>query len=227
MDLAIGLVRVSTDKQGASLEAQEEKIRAWCTANDYHLINIYKEAGTSGCAKIDKRQELKKALNEVCEKSAALIVYSLSRLSRSTKDTILISERLHRANADLISLTERIDTTSAAGKMLFNLMSVLHEFEVEQLKECITNSMSHLRKNNKRISRVIPFGYDLKEDGKGLAVNDMERYAIERMKELRISGNSLRKIASSLENLGIKTKTGTKWSAPVIKGILDRERKIA
>ncbi|MCH7872780.1 MAG: recombinase family protein [Planctomycetes bacterium] len=57
----------------------------------------------------------------------ALVVYSLSRLARSTRDAIEIAERLDRAGADLVSLTERLDTTSAAGKMLFRMLAVLAE----------------------------------------------------------------------------------------------------
>jgi len=45
-------------------------------------------------------------------------VYSLSRLARSTRDTIAIAEKLDRAGADLVSLSEKIDTTSAAGRMV-------------------------------------------------------------------------------------------------------------
>jgi len=51
-------------------------------------------------------------------KECALIVYSLSQLARSTKDTINISERLAKSGAGLVSLSEKIDTTSAAGKIV-------------------------------------------------------------------------------------------------------------
>jgi DNA invertase Pin-like site-specific DNA recombinase len=68
-------------------------------------------------------------LAAACERKAALIVYSLSRLARSTKDAIAISERLAKNGADLVSLSERIDTTTAAGKIVFRMLAVLAEFE--------------------------------------------------------------------------------------------------
>src|SRR4051794_33283656 len=122
---AIGLIRVSTAHQvteGVSLGSQEKKIRAYCEANGLTLFKVYEEAGVSGCSKLESRQTLNAALDEVCRRKCALVVYSLSRLSRSMKDTLAISERLNKAGAELVSLTEKIDSTSAAGKMVFNMM---------------------------------------------------------------------------------------------------------
>src|SRR5436309_1985823 len=93
---AIGYARVSTDGQvtdGVSLEAQQAKIRAWCEVNSFELVGLQVDAGLSGC-RSDNRPGLQEALSMACKQSAALVVYSLSRLARSTKDAILISERL-------------------------------------------------------------------------------------------------------------------------------------
>ena len=100
---AIGYVRVSTEGQateGVSLDAQQAKIQAWCLANDVELGNVFIDAGLSG-SRADNRPQLQAALDEVCRTGGVLIVYSLSRLARSTKDTIAISERLDRASADV------------------------------------------------------------------------------------------------------------------------------
>ena len=121
MQTAIGYVRVSTEDQaneGVSLEAQKAKLAAWCLANDYELSMVLVDAGLSG-GRADNRPGLQSAIDQACKTKSALIVYSLSRLARSTKDTIAIGERLDRAGADLVSLSEKIDTTSAAGKMIF------------------------------------------------------------------------------------------------------------
>jgi len=71
------------------------------------------------------------------------VVYSLSRLSRSTKDTLQIAEKLDKAGADLVSLSEQIDTTSASGKMVFRLMAVLNEFERDQISERTSAALQH------------------------------------------------------------------------------------
>jgi DNA invertase Pin-like site-specific DNA recombinase len=59
-----------------------------------------------------------------CNRNAALAVYSLNCLARSTRDAILISERLARNGVDLVSLSERINTTRAAGNMIFRILAV-------------------------------------------------------------------------------------------------------
>jgi DNA invertase Pin-like site-specific DNA recombinase len=159
---AIGYARVSTDTQatdGISLEAQQGKIRLWSEANGYILVGLYIDAGLSGC-RSDNRPGLQDALTSACKYKAALIVYSLSRLARSTKDAIVISERLAKNGADLVSLSERIDTTTAAGKMVFRMLAVLAEFERDQVAERTKGALSHLRSQGKRISGRIPFRYE-------------------------------------------------------------------
>lgn len=227
---AIGLIRVSTAHQvmeGVSLGSQEKKIRAYCEANGLTLVKVYEEAGVSGCSKLESRQTLNAALDEVCRRKCALVVYSLSRLSRSMKDTLAISERLNKAGAELVSLTEKIDSTSAAGKMVFNMMALLQQFEVQQLTERISVSLAFMRKQNRRISRHIPFGYDLADDNTSLRQNVSERQAIETMKQMRTDGRSLWQIANFLQGSNVTTKRGAKWSASAVRAILIRDEKIA
>jgi DNA invertase Pin-like site-specific DNA recombinase len=124
---AIGYVRVSTAEQateGVSLDAQRARIAAWARANDAELVDVFTDAGLSG-GRADNRPGLQAALDRACSGQAALVVYSLSRLARSTRDAITISERLDTAGADLVSLSEKIDTTTAAGKMVFRMLAVL------------------------------------------------------------------------------------------------------
>lgn len=67
----------------------------------------------------------------------------MSRLARSTRDAITTSERLDKAGAALVSLSEKIDTTTAAGKMVFRMLAVLAEFERDQISERTTTAMQH------------------------------------------------------------------------------------
>ena len=127
--VAIGYIRVSTDGQvedGVSLDAQRAKLEAWAKLNDEHGLIVVKDAGISGSS-MSQRPGLKDALDAVCKKRGVLVVYSLSRLARSTRDTLHISDRLARCGAELVFLSERIDTTSASGKVIFRLLAVLNE----------------------------------------------------------------------------------------------------
>jgi len=223
---AFGYIRVSTEGQaqdGVSLEAQESKIRSWCDASGFELAGVYVETLSGGRA--DNRPELQRALAEVCRAKGVLVVYSLSRLARSTTDAIAISQRLEKCGADLASLTERIDTTTAAGKMVFRMLAVLAEFERDQIKERTVAAMSHLRRKNLRISRVVPFGYDLAEDGQTLRPNASEEANVALMARLRGDGASYAAIASELTARGVRTKAGGVWDHSAVRKILLRAAK--
>lgn len=226
MQNAIGYLRVSTAGQvedGVSLDAQRAKVEAWALANDYELLGVQVDAGLSG-GRADNRPGLQKAIAEACRHKAALVVYSLSRLARSTRDTLAIGEQLDRAGADLVSLSEKIDTTSAAGKMVFRMLAVLSEFERDQISERTKSALQHMRAQGCRVSGRIPYGFDLDSDGKRLVPNEAEQTGIATMRRLRAEGQSLRKIAEALRAEGIETKSGNlSWTAQALKVILDRQ----
>lgn len=226
---AIALIRCSTLHQvdGTSLENQTKRITAYCEAEGLKLVRIYEEAGISGLTTLCRRDELNQALDEVCRRKCALVILSLSRLSRSLRDSLAILERVEKAGGTVISLTEKIDSRSASGKLVTNMMMILHNFEVMQLRERVSASMSLLRKNQKRISRYTPYGFDLATDGENLSPNSFERDQIETMKTLRSRGRSLWQIAGWLEQNKVPTKRGAKWSATAVRSILIRESKLA
>ncbi len=221
---AIAYLRVSSEGQateGVSLAAQGARIQAWCVANDLALIETHVDAGLSGC-RSDNRPGLQAALTAACRHKAALVVYSLSRLARSTKDAIAISERLAKSGADLVSLSERIDSSSASGKMVFKLLAVLAEFERDQVAERTKTALGHLRNKGKRISGRIPFGYDLAVDGETLLPNATEQMGIQIISDLRSQGFGRRRIADHLNREGIPSKTGALWSPQAVGGVLKR-----
>lgn len=221
---AFGYVRVSTENQateGISLEAQQAKIQAWCLANDVELAGVFVDAGISG-KRADNRPELQNALAAVSKAKGVLVVYSLSRLARSTKDTINIGERLDKAGADLVSLSEKLDTTSAAGKMIFRMMAVLAEFERDQVSERTRTAMQHMKTESLRVGQI-PFGSDLLEDGKTLVPNLQEQAVIAELEALRESGLSYQRIADDLNRKNVPTKeAGKTWKANTVRRILKR-----
>lgn len=223
MNTAFGYVRVSTQGQvmdGVSLDAQRQKIQAWTVCYDFKLQKIFVDEGMSG-GRADNRPGLQDAIAAACENSATLIVYSLSRLTRSVMDALAIADRLRKAGADLVSLSERIDTTTAAGKLQFHMIAVFHEFERNSISERTRMAMQFKKSRGERVGTV-PFGWDAR--GKKLVANDVEQRVIKRMLELRAEGQSLRVIAKWLEKCGVKTKTGnTQWTACTVRTIMERK----
>lgn len=219
-----GYVRVSSVGQaveGISLDAQRAKIEAWCVANDAELAGVFVDAGLSG-GRADNRPGLQDALNAVCKgKGHALVVYSLSRVARSTKDTIAISERLQRAGANLVSLSEKIDTTSAAGKMVFRLLAVLAEFERDLASERTKLAAAHKRAKGEAWA-VAPFGQTVGDDGKRLVDDQGEQRAVTEVLRLRDEGLSLRAIVEAMNAGGFQTRDGGRFHLATVQRILRR-----
>lgn len=219
MNKAIGYIRVSTAEQateGVSLEAQRAKIEAWAVANDYELVAIHEDAGITGTS-MDKRPALQAAITAT-GKGMALVAYSISRIARSTRDMLEIADQIQRKGADLVSLTEKIDTTSAAGKMVFRMMAVLAEFERDQISERTTASLAH-KKARREVYAALPLGY-AGQDGKLVPV-DEELVVVAEIKEMRANGMSLEKIAADLNARGIVGKRGGMFHGMTVKKILD------
>ena len=204
---------------------QRERIETWCSSNDCEVVDCFIEVMSGGRA--DNRPDLQKAIAAACRCRGALVVYSLSRLARSVKDTISIAERLERSGANLVSLSERIDTTSAMGKMVFRLLSTMNEFERDQLAERTANAMAHLRRANRRISFRIPLGYDLAPDGNTLLANAGEQKIVAQICVWRRRGMTMEAIAETLQLAGTPTKTGGRWHGSTVRGIIERQQRLA
>lgn len=225
MKKAVIYCRVSTNQQaqeGVSLEAQEAKTKAWCILHDYDVKNIYIE-NLSG-KRADNRPELQAALND-CSKGDALVFYSLSRLARSTKDTLEIAEKLKKKECNLVSVSENIDTTSAAGEMIFTMLAAMAQFERQQISERTSMALQHKKSIGEVVGRV-PFGFDVQViDGKKMLIeNEHEQAALKFANELRNKGESLHKIAAALEQNGFKAR-GKQWYAKSLARVFEAMSK--
>jgi DNA invertase Pin-like site-specific DNA recombinase len=123
--MLIGYARTSTKDQEYSLEAQIERLTAvGCSKH-------YQEQVSS----VDsERKELKAALDYIREKDI-LVVTKLDRLARSVADTVDIQKRLEEKGAGLKILDMDIDTTTPTGKLQFNLLAAIAQFEREVMLE--------------------------------------------------------------------------------------------
>lgn len=221
---AYGYCRVSSVGQaveGVSLDAQRARIEAWCLANGAELADVFVDAGISG-GRADNRPGLQAALAAVCKaKGSVLVVYSLSRMARSTKDTITIAERLQKAGANLASLSEKIDTTSAAGKMIFRLLAVLAEFERDLASERTKLAAAHKRSKGEAWA-VAPFGKTKDDDGK-LVDDQAEQKAVAEVVRLRSEGRSIRAIVETMNAAGWTTREGGRFHIATVQRILKRQ----
>jgi DNA invertase Pin-like site-specific DNA recombinase len=222
MRQAVGYFRVSTAGQcqdGVSLEAQEARIRQWADTQGYELIELCRDNGISA-KNLKARPGAQRAIDLACQHKAALVFYSLSRLARSTKEAIMIADRLRAAGADLVSLTEPFDTTTAMGNMIFQVLAALAEFERKLISERTTGALQYMKANHRRTGSV-PYGYDC-HDG-ALIDNPTEQAVIAMMRDWQADGVGLTEIVRRLNEQGTPTKQGGRWHRSTVRNILNPE----
>lgn len=222
--LVVGYVRVSTEEQagkGISLEAQEEKIRQWAALHDADSLSIHRDEGVSG--KSMKRAGLRTALDQASisgEHRTLFVVYSLSRLSRSTKDTIAIIERLSAADIEFVSIVEQFDTTTAMGRAFLKIIAVLNELEREQTVERTKEIMAHKRRNGEATGHA-PYGFRV--DGFGKLEPNPEEWVAVRMIWAAIDefdDVSYSLLAGQLDMAGARPRSNGKWDRGVLRRIV-------
>lgn len=218
---AIGYVRVSTDKQadrGVSLEAQAEKIRAMAVVHNAELLDIIVDGGES--AKSLQRLGMERLLALVDGKKVqAVIVAKLDRLTRSVKDLCTLLERFERRGVALVSVAESLDTNSAAGRLVLNIMTAVSQWEREAIGERTRDAMSHKRNNGERVGNI-RFGYRLGTDGKHLEPEPAEQVVLQEIRGLRRSGHTMRGIAAALNRQALRTRRGSAWRLEHVARIL-------
>jgi len=215
----IGYIRVSTKGQaeeGASLEAQTEKIKQYCNLYGHELIEIFSDAGVSG--KTLNRIGLKAAIDAIKE-GQIFMFYSLSRLTRKSRDLFSIVDDFEKAGVHMVSINEFIDTTSAAGRMFFGILGVLNQFESDQVSER-TKAVLDLKRKKGEILGSPKFGYKIGEDKKTLVQIPSEQKTIKLIVDLKAQEFTLQQIADQLNGDGILTRRGLKWKFQYVYKIL-------
>src|ERR1039457_5495856 len=158
----LGYVRVSTDKQaerGISLEAQAEKIKAMAVVHSVALAEIIVDGGES--AKSLNRPGMARLLAMVdAGEVRTVIIAKLDRLTRSVKDLCTLLERFERRGVALVSVAESLDTSSAAGRLVLNIMTAVSQWEREAIGERTRDAMRHKRSNGERVGNI-SYGYRL------------------------------------------------------------------
>lgn len=160
---AIGYVRVSTEDQavnGVSLAAQKERVRAYCTAKGWTLVSVVSDEGES--AKSLDRPGLRSILNDRCDPGecpiGAVVVLKLDRLTRSVVDLHALLAWFTRNEIALVAVEESLDTTTAAGRLMLNILTSVSQWEREAIGERTKTALRHLKAQGRRYSGKAPYG---------------------------------------------------------------------
>lgn len=219
--IVVGYCRVSTDKQaehGQSLEAQQAKLKAMAVVQGAELAEVIVDGGESAGSL--HRPGMERLLHLVDTGLVRTVIISkLDRLTRSVRDLAELLERFERRGVSLVSVAESLDTHSAAGRLVLNIMACVSQWERETIGERTRDVLRHKRTTRQVYCPNVPFGFD-RQDGR-LVPNPAEQGVIQDMQTQRQDGWSLRRIAEYLNAQGITTKQGRKWFAMTVKDVLD------
>ena len=149
----VGLyARVST--RGQELENQLAELTAACARNHWPVVRVFTDYGISGAKGRGARKGLDDLLKAVVRREIDQVcVWSIDRLGRSLRDLINVLEELRQKGCELYVHKQAIDTNTASGKMLFQLLGVFAEFEREIMRERIIAGQQRARAQGKRIGR--------------------------------------------------------------------------
>lgn len=192
-------IRVSTDAQvdGYSIDAQEERLVAYCKAMGWSNYKIYTDPGFSGSnLNRPKIQEL--IADAESHAIKMVVVFKLDRLSRSQKDTLFLIEDVFLPNGvDFVSLNESIDTSTPYGRAMIGILSAFAQLERENIYLRTRMGMLERVKSGKwQGGGMVPYGYDY-DRNLGTLVPNEDADKVRKMYDLYIKGWSCSKIAKT------------------------------
>lgn len=223
--------RVSTEEQsenGYSIDEQERLLEEWCKKMGYVIYKCYSDRGISG-KNIKDRPALKELLSDAkAGKFDMVISWKINRVSRKLEDVLKIVNLLEKNNITFKSYSEPFETDTPAGRMQFQMMALIGEFERGTIAQNVKMGMiAKAKSRNWCGGRVL--GYDLvpnnspEEEKKGknkLKINEKEAEIVRFIFNEYSKGKGYKAITNQINKLGYKTKKGNDFSVGSIRDIL-------
>ena len=211
--------RVSTEdqaKEGFSLDAQLDKLRSYCKARDWVIGGEYIDDGHSG--RTIKRPAYIKMMDEM-DKWDALLVIKMDRIHRNSKNFMMMMEHLKQEEKEFVSMSESLDTSTAMGRFVMDIIQRIAQLESEQIGERVYIGMEQKARTNAGVLGFnIPYGY-FYSDG-FLSIYRKEAIVVENIYTWYKNGRSMGEIAKMLNEAKVPTKKGGVWAKKTISTIL-------
>lgn len=225
---AVAYLRVSTTEQaneGCSLDAQLERVKAYCVMSGLDLVATYREEGVSGAKALDTRTQGRQLVEALKSGRAGHVVaMKLDRLFRDAVDCLTATREWDRAGTTLHLVDMGgtcLNTGSAMGRMFLTMAAGFAELERNLISERTSAAMTHLKAGCRHVGSPAT-GFEMVEGQ--LVAHEAEQFAVQRAVELRENCLTLREIAAQLEAEGHPTKRGGKWAPSVVREILTRAK---
>jgi site-specific DNA recombinase len=178
---------------------------------------IVRDAGAS--AKNLRRPGVIALLDRVWRREIErMVIANLDRLTRSVRDLADLIDLCSKYDVALVSVGETLDTSSAVGRLVVNMLGVVAQWERERIAERVEHALAYKRQNQKVYGHT-PFGY--RREGDRLIPNPETLAALVRARTMHAQGASLRQIGAMLASSGLKPpRGGDKWHANSVREML-------
>lgn len=211
--------RVSTEdqaKEGFSLAAQEERLRAYCQARGWEIAGTYRDDGHSGR---NVRRPAYQRMMEERDRWDTILVLKMDRIHRNSRHFMEMMEGLGEVGKDFVSATESLDTTTAMGRFVMDIIQRIAQLESEQIGERVYIGMSQKAKTGPGVLGFpAPLGYEVSEGT--LRIIDREAVVVRDIFERARTGKTMDEIAKELNARHVLTKRGREWTAVKVYRIL-------
>jgi len=220
MGLRVALyARVSTEdqaKEGFSLDAQRERLRAFCHAQNWTVAKEYVDDGHSGR---DVKRPAYQAMMAEREGWDKVLVIKMDRIHRNSRNFMEMMDDLREWGKDFVSATESLDTSTAMGRFVMDIIQRIAQLESEQIGERVYMGMAQKHKQGKGLLGFRrPYGYEY-VDGK-LVVNGRESAIVRRIFREYANGATLHAIAGALNAEGVPSQRNRQWSKSGLRYML-------
>jgi DNA invertase Pin-like site-specific DNA recombinase len=144
--------RVSTDSQ--TTENQERELREIASRSGWEIVEVYRDHAISGAKGRDQRPAFDALCKDATRRKFDMVMaWSVDRLGRSLQDLVSFLSELHAAGVDLFLHQQGIDTTTPAGKAMFQMMGVFAEFERAMIRERVNSGLARAKAQGKTLGR--------------------------------------------------------------------------
>lgn len=204
--------RVSTEdqaKEGFSLDAQLDRLRLYAQAQDWTIAGEYVDEGHSG--RTIKRPAYTRMMADR-EAWDTLLVLKMDRIHRNSRNFMAMMDQLTKEDKGFASVTESLDTSTAMGRFVMDIIQRIAQLESEQIGERVYVGMEQKAKSSGgSLGKPAPFGYAYGPNGQ-LQVVPEERQFVEGMFQRFRDGASKKAICDWLNESGVPTRRSTAWT---------------
>ncbi|WP_239256707.1 recombinase family protein [Listeria ilorinensis] len=214
-------IRVSTSMQvddGLSLATQKSTLTNYCQQRRWIIYKVYEDGGYS--AKNSNRPALQQLFDDAESREFDFVlVWKLSRFSRSLKCLMNDCDFLEERDIRLISYSEGFDTSTPIGRLLRNVLGVVNEFEREVLIENLKEVYKFKARRGDRTAVKI-LGYDIAKGKNHLILNKKEAELVKLIYQTYLETSSLTKTTDIINSMGFRGKRGKPFQVSGIRTIL-------